>query len=80
MKVKFESGEFMIQLKNMLNTISLVIEQRKNKFDRIAKVCFSPSIFMPCEGDITFWTPVGIYFYIEKPVSEYLCQKNKQRG
>ena len=29
----FDSGE-----KQMLSTISLVIEQRKNKFDRIAKV------------------------------------------
>jgi hypothetical protein len=35
----------------MLNAISLVIEQRKDEFDRIAKVWFSPSICMPCEGD-----------------------------
>jgi hypothetical protein len=46
----------------MLNTISLVIEQRKNKFDRIASLFFSQSIFIPCEGDITFRTPVRVYF------------------
>jgi hypothetical protein len=35
----------------------LVIEQRKNEFDRIEKVwVFSPSIFMPYDGDITFRT------------------------
>ena len=49
--------------KQMLNAISLVIEQRKNEFDRIAKVWFFPSIVMPCEGDITFPTPARIYFY-----------------
>jgi hypothetical protein len=48
--------------KQMLNAISLVIEQRKNKFDRIANVRFFPSIFMPCEGDITFRTSARIYF------------------
>ena len=48
--------------KQMLNAISFVIEQRKNEFDRIAKVRFSPSIFIPCEGDITFLTPSMIYF------------------
>ena len=42
--------------------IPLVIEQRKNEFDRIAKVRFSPSICMPCEGDITFRTSPRIYF------------------
>ena len=31
--------------KQMLNTISLVIEQRKNEFDRIAKVRFFPIYF-----------------------------------
>jgi hypothetical protein len=31
--------------KQMLNTISLVIEQRKNEFDRIAKVWFYPIYF-----------------------------------
>ena len=36
----------------MLNAISLVIEQRKTEFDRIAKGWFSPSIVIPCEGDI----------------------------
>jgi hypothetical protein len=41
----------------MLIAISLVIEQRKNEFDRIEKVwVFSPSIFMPYDGDITFRT------------------------
>ena len=35
--------------KQMLSVISFVIEQRKNEFDRIAKI---GSIFMPCEGDI----------------------------
>jgi hypothetical protein len=48
--------------KEMLSAISLVIEQRKNEFDRIAKVCFSPLIFIPCERDITFRTPARIYF------------------
>ena len=33
--------------KQMLNAISLVIEQRKNEFDRIAKERFSPFICMP---------------------------------
>ena len=42
----------------MLSAISLVIEQRKNEFDRIAKVRFPPSICMPCEGDATFRTPI----------------------
>jgi hypothetical protein len=46
--------------KQMLNVISLVIEQRKKEFDRIAKVRFFSSIFMPCEGAITFRTPVRI--------------------
>jgi hypothetical protein len=41
---------------------NLIIEQRKNKFDSIAKVWFSPSICIPCEGDITFRTPARIYF------------------
>jgi hypothetical protein len=31
--------------KQMFNTISLVIEQRKNEFDRIAKVRFFPIYF-----------------------------------
>jgi hypothetical protein len=31
--------------KQMLNAISLVIEQRKNEFDRIAKVRFFPIYF-----------------------------------
>ena len=44
--------------KQLLNAISLVIDQRKNEFDRIAKVRFFPSIFMPC----TFRTPARIYF------------------
>ncbi len=49
--------------KQMLSAISLVIEQRKNEFDRIAKVrFFQKCIFMPCEGDITFRTPSMIYF------------------
>jgi len=48
--------------KQMLSAISMVIEQRKNEFDRIAKVRFSPSIFLRCEGGITFWTPARIYF------------------
>jgi hypothetical protein len=49
--------------KPMLNAILLVIEQRKNEFDRIyQKSGFPPSIFMPCEGDITFRTPTMIYY------------------
>ena len=54
--------------KQMLSTISLVITQRKNEFDRIVnefdrivKVRFPPSIYMPCEGDITFRTPAMVY-------------------
>ena len=46
----------------MQNAISLLIEQRTNEIDRIAKVRLSPSICMPWEGDITFWTPAIIYF------------------
>jgi hypothetical protein len=33
--------------KQMLNTISLVNEQRKNEFDKIAEVRFAPSISAP---------------------------------
>ena len=36
--------------KQMLNAISLVNEQRKNKFDRIAKVWFSPIYFYALRG------------------------------
>jgi len=32
--------------KQMLNAISLVIEQRKNEFDRIAKVWVFPHLFL----------------------------------
>ena len=32
--------------KQMLSAISLIIEQRKNEFDRIAKVCFFPNLFL----------------------------------
>ena len=32
--------------KQMLRTISLVIEQRKNELDRVAKVRFSPHVFV----------------------------------
>ena len=49
--------------KQMLNAISLVIEQRKSEFDRKAKVRLSPSMFMSCEGYIPFQTPARIYFY-----------------
>ena len=46
----------------MLSAISLVTEQRKNEFDRIATVWFPPpSICIPCEGNITFRTPARIY-------------------
>jgi len=48
--------------KQMLSPISLVIEQRKNEFYRIVTVRFSPSIVIPCEGDITFRTPARIFF------------------
>jgi hypothetical protein len=41
----FDSGE-----KQMLSTISLVIEQRKNKFDRITRVWFSPIYFYTLQG------------------------------
>jgi hypothetical protein len=34
----------------MLNVILLVIEQRKNEFDRLATILFSSSIFILCEG------------------------------
>jgi len=36
--------------KQSLNAISLVIEQRKNEFDRIAKVRFSPIYFYALRG------------------------------
>ena len=36
--------------KQMLNTISLIIKQRKNEFDRIAKVLFSPIYFYALLG------------------------------
>ena len=36
--------------KQMLNAISLVIEQRKNEFDRIAKVRFFPIYFYALRG------------------------------
>jgi hypothetical protein len=36
--------------KQMLNTISLVIEQRKNEFDRIAKVRFFLIYFYTLRG------------------------------
>ena len=46
----------------------MVITQRKNEFDRIVnefdrivKVRFPPSMYMPCEGDITFRTPAMVY-------------------
>jgi hypothetical protein len=48
--------------KQMLSAISLVIEQRKSEFDRIARARFPPSICIPCEGDITFRTRATIYF------------------
>jgi hypothetical protein len=48
-QIKYRNfGAFVYDLaeKQMLNTISLVIEQRKNKFDRIAKVRLSPHLFL----------------------------------
>jgi len=36
--------------KQMLNAISLVIEQRKNEFDRITRVWFSPIYFYTLRG------------------------------
>jgi hypothetical protein len=36
-------------------------EQRKNECDAIANVGFSPSIFIPCGGDITFRISARIY-------------------
>ena len=36
--------------KQMLNAISFVIEQRKNEFDRIAKVQFSPIYLYALRG------------------------------
>jgi hypothetical protein len=36
--------------KQMINAISLVIEQRKNEFDRIAKVWFFPIYFYALQG------------------------------
>ena len=45
-------GAFVYDLaeKQMLKAISLVIEQRKNEFDRIAKVRFSPIYFYALRG------------------------------
>ena len=36
--------------KQMLNAISLVIEERKNEFDRITRVWFSPIYFYTLRG------------------------------
>jgi hypothetical protein len=66
--------------KQMLNVISLVIEQRKKEFDRIAKVRFFSSIFMPCEGDITFRTPVGIYFSLKNQIRNIYAKKKLAKG
>ena len=55
-------GPFVYNLAEKQMLISLVIEQRKHEFYRIVKVRFSTSIFMPCEGGITFRTPAKIYF------------------
>jgi hypothetical protein len=46
----------------MLTAISLVTKQRKNEFDRIGNVRFSPSVCMPWVVEITFRTPARIYF------------------
>ena len=45
-------GEFVYDSaeKQMLNAISLVIEQRKNEFDRITRVWFSPIYFYTLRG------------------------------
>jgi hypothetical protein len=45
-------GEFIYDSaeKQMLSAISLVIEQRKNEFDRIAKVRFPPIYFYNLRG------------------------------
>ena len=45
-------GAFVYDLaeKQMLSAISLVIEQRKNEFDRIAKVWFFPIYFDALRG------------------------------
>ena len=45
-------GEFVYDSveKQMLNATSLVIEQRKNEFDRIAKVRFFPIYFDALRG------------------------------
>jgi hypothetical protein len=50
----------------MLNAISLVSEQRRNEFDRIAKVWFFP---IPCEGDITFGHLPGYIFSREGDIA-----------
>ena len=57
--------------KQMLNTISLVNEQRKNEFDKIAEVRFAPSIFVHCEGDLTLF----FFVFFKEHLQLLLCTK-----
>jgi hypothetical protein len=47
------------------------MKQRKNEFDKIAEVRFAPSIFVPCEGDITPDTCQDL-FLAERVISQVL--------
>jgi hypothetical protein len=58
--------------KQMLNTISLVIEQRKNEFDRIAKVRFFPIYFYALRGWYHFPDTCQDLFLDEGLISQVL--------
>ena len=68
-------GAFVYDLaeKQMLNAISLVIEQRKNKFDRIAKVwVFPPIYFYVLRGWYHFPDTCQDLFLAERVISQVL--------
>ena len=58
--------------KQMLNIISLVIEQRKNKFDRIAKVWFSTIYFYALRGRYHFPDNCQDLFLAKRVISQVL--------
>ena len=58
--------------KQMLNAISLVIEQLKNEFDRIAKVRFFPIYFYALRGLYHFPDTCQGLFLGERVISQVL--------
>jgi hypothetical protein len=58
--------------KQMLSAISLVIEQRKKEFDRIAKVCFFPIYFYALRGWYHFPDTYQDLFLAERVISQVL--------